>query len=238
MMDPHIYDFLKKNYPHIREYFCPLVISNAFGYTNIYTRCIRMDIPVKLYPDTTRTHYIKNVRIFVRDRDSGEEMILGMEFLKNFVIHSVNGGRLLMLNKTVPEDYLTKVDMKRFNWHRHDLSDRYYFPMTVDGVKKNYFMDTGNGMEDIRSRMEDYQGDKQKEKWGSMSGNSVRFMLCVKDTVPVEINGLCLDSEIYYVDLKHNTDYVMNPHALFKDKYDYSFDARNDIVYIKDLKKE
>ena len=229
------YQLIKERGYIKKEYFCPLLLTDANKNTTISTRCVHIDIPVQLIPQIGLKHCIKNVRFFIRPGD--DFMTLGVEFLKEFIIHSEAHGEQWRLSKELPEDYLAKFQLKKFNWHINDFGGRYYWPLTIVGsVHEDFFIDTGYGFSTLQMPMDNHKGENLAKVDSSYSANSVAVLENTYDTLTIKVGDFTFDTEACFFNGTRNTSYVINPHAL-REKFNISYDLKNGMLYIvKQLK--
>ncbi len=224
------YNLIKKLGYVKKEHFCPLVVTDANRHTRIHTLCIHIDIPAQLIPKLYPDHRLKDIRFFVVPGKEG--MTLGVELLKEFIIHSEAYGEQWRLSKEPPENYLAKFKLKNFNWHIHDLGGRYYWPLTIDGVvQDNFFIDTGNGFSALQLPIDNYNGNNIATTTVSYAANSQVPIDITYDTMTVKVGDIIFDAEACFFNGTVNTQYVINPYAL-SDRFDISYDLKNKMLYI------
>lgn len=229
-IDEESYQLIKELGYVKKEYFCPLVVTDANRHTRIHTLCIHIDIPVQLTPELYHNHCIKDIRFFVVPGKEG--MTLGVELLKEFIIHSEAYGEQWRLSKELPENYLVKFKLKNFNWHIHDLGGRYYWPLTIDGVvQDNFFIDTGYGFSALQLPIDNYKGNNIAQTTVSQAANSKVSIEHTYDTLTVKVGDIIFDAEACFFNGTVNTQYVINPYAL-SNKFDISYDLKNKMLYI------
>lgn len=212
-----------------KEYFCPLLLTDSNKSTKLQTRCVHIDIPVQLIPDLGLEHCIKNVRFFVIPSD--EMMTLGVEFLKEFVIHSEYGGRQWLLDHKTPQKYMASYQLKSFNWHMNDLGGRYYWPLAVGDTEEDFFIDTAYGIAPLQMPIEEYKGSNPAQIDSLYSSYSVVPVKKTYDTLAVKAGDITFNTPICFIDGQRNTYYVVNPQAL-STVFNISYDLKNKKLYV------
>lgn len=228
-MSEKSYKMIKERGYIVKEYFCPLLLTDANKRTRLHTKCVQVDLPVMLVPKIGLEHCIRGVRFFVTP---GEEMMsFGTEFLKEFVVHIEDNGRQWRLDKKPPESYAESFHLKSFNWHVHDLGGRYYWNLSVGGTEEDFFIDTAYGFSSLQMPVEDYDGNNVAKADSLYAAHSVQTVKNIYDTLNVRAGGFEFDSQVCFAQGTRNTYYVVNP-QYFGRIFNLSIDLGNKMIYI------
>lgn len=232
----------------IEERFAPTISYDASGNYDFRTKVYQISFPIDggtmfvHSGDTTYCLRSKPVKIAKVRFELANSNLLGVDFLNKYSVEICHNRNRLILHKSNPPGYKTKIDLKRFDWKLGDIGGRFLWVFPVNGHNHRFFVDTGRGNIPIQLLHKDYKGDKPLDSIGTFMtsyANEEKEIWGVIDTDSIVIGDHHIVSPVYYLEGDYKSPYSVNPLQMcerrgqLNEAFDILFDLGHNAMFLR-----
>lgn len=205
---------------------------NALGGWETSTTQVRTSFPATggQLQDVTSEGILDGVWFYV----GGEENIIGLDMLEQFVLEWQPSKDSLYFRKNVPEGYSAMLPMKKESMI-HRIGHLYFVELEVNGRTDKYMMDSGRRGIILQRPISDtiYSHTIIDGAGESESGSSRRLVEAYWGKDEIAIGGWNMPEPLWNHYAKSNFKYNVNPFALLNriPERDFAFDFKNEVIY-------
>lgn len=197
-----------RNYP-IEERRCLLLTTDKNGHYRLYTRKIKLDVPIPNADLAGGYYYIRNAELIVDE--TVDDNVFGMDFLRHLALERVWDSNELRLYRHAPQGYVAVCDINVYGPGPGSTMRASINLKVNDEEPREYFFDTGGDMRAVELVQPLHQADYALSavKVDSVTG------LKVQRRCKVQFGNRLRYSSVVYCDTLHTDEYSVNPLRLF-----------------------